>query len=139
MAASTERSVEMARRMATVWRLGRARPELLAAHAAAYAALAQDGAAASTRLLGRRALLLGLCVGGLLVGTTLLGVALILWVSVPFGTPAQIGVLLAVPALPLLLATWAAWAWRHAGPWPLWAALEVQAARDLTLLRAHDS
>ena len=132
MAASTERSVEMARRMATVWRLGRARPELLAAHAAAYAALAQDGAAASTRLLG-------LCVGGLLVGTTLLGVALILWVSVPFGTPAQIGVLLAVPALPLLLATWAAWAWRHAGPWPLWAALEVQAARDLTLLRAHDS
>ena len=137
MAASAERSVELAQHIGTVWRLALARPHLLAAHAAAYAALAQDEAAASRALMRRRALLLALCLGGLLVGTTLLGVALMLWASVPSGTLPMPGLLVVVPALPLLLAAWAAWALSRAESMPLWAALKLQAARDLALLRSH--
>ncbi len=138
MAASAERSVELAQHIATVWRLGRARPHLLAAHAAAYAALAQAEAATSTRLIRQRALLIAVCASGLLVGSMLLGVALMLWASSPPGTMALPVVLWAVPALPLLLAAWAAWALSRAGTWPLWAALKMQAANDMALLRAHD-
>jgi hypothetical protein len=137
MAAPAERSVELAQHIGTVWRLALARPHLLAAHAAAYAALAQDEAAVSRRLMRRRVLLLALCLGGLLVGTTLLGVALMLWASAPSATLLLPGLLLAVPALPLLLAAWAAWALHHAESMPLWSALKEQAARDLALLRSH--
>ena len=137
MAASAEHSVELAQHLGTVWRLALARPQLLAAHAAAYAALAQDEAAASRRLMRRRVLLLVLCLGGLLVGTTLLGVAVMLWAIVPSSTGLLPGLLLAVPALPLLLAAWAAWVLSRAESMPLWSALKVQAARDLALLRSH--
>ena len=139
MATSGERSVDLALHIGNVWRLAVARPHLLAAHAAAYVALAQDEAAAGKRQLRHRAVLLGLCLGGLLVGVTLLGMALMLWASLPPGTLAQQGLLLAVPAVPLLVAAWAAWALRRAEASPLWAALKVQLARDLTLLHAHDS
>jgi len=138
MAATAERSVELAQHMATVWRLGRARPHLLAAHAASYAALAQAEAAASTRLIRQRALLIALCASGLLVGSILLGVALMLWASSPPGALALPGVLWAVPAVPLLLAAWAGWSLNRAETWPLWAALKAQAANDMALLRAHD-
>lgn len=139
MAASAERSVELAQHIATVWRLARARPHLLAAHAAAYAALAQAEAAASTRLIRQRALLLALCASGLLVGTMLLGVALMLWAGSPPGSPALPSVLWAVPAMPLLLAAGAGWALNRAGSVPLWSALKAQAASDLALLQAHDT
>ena len=138
MAASAESSVDLAQHIGTVWRLALARPHLLAAHVAAYAALAQVEAAASRRLMRRRVWLLALCQGGLVVGTTLLGVALMLWASSPPGTLVQPGVLWAVPAFPLLLAAWAGWALKRAASWPLWAALKAQAANDLALLRAHD-
>jgi hypothetical protein len=139
MAATAPRGVELAHHIATVWRLARARPHLMAAHAAAYAALAQDEAAASTRLIRRRVLWLALCAGGLLVGTMLLGVALMLWASSPPGTLALPGVFWAVPALPLLLAGWAGWVLNRADSLPLWTAVKAQAASDLALLRTHDN
>ena len=121
-------------------RLAAGQPQLLAAHAASYAALVRDEGALSLALLQRRVTLQALAVGAIAVAAALAGVAIMLWATAPAGTLAQAWVLAAVPLLPLLGAGWALRAARRIGPLPLWAAWRRQIDADSALLaRCRDA
>lgn len=108
-----------------LWR----QPQLIAEHAAAYAALAGDeGAEALSAWL--RALLLRLAaVACLVVAATLGGVALLLAAALPALDAGWRWALVVVPLLPLLPAAWAGW--RAAQPpAAAFAGLRAQLAQD---------
>ena len=121
----------------TLWQLALARPQLVAAHLAGYAALLHEEAAGSAVLLRRQAGLLALVHGSLLTTVVLTGMALMLWAALPTGSLAQPWVLLAVPALPLLVGLWALLAWRRVPVLPAWLTLREQFEADLTLLKSR--
>ncbi|MDO9284578.1 MAG: hypothetical protein Q7U26_06745 [Aquabacterium sp.] len=111
------------------------RPQLLAAHAEAYAALASAEFPRIGAAWKRRALLdaLALCAVG--VAAVLAGVALMLWASLP-AVPAQASwVLIGIPCLPLALAAWFAAAARSGSGRDALANLREQVQADLRLLR----
>ncbi len=117
-----------------LWQLAAGQPQLLAAHAAGYAALMRDEGAVSLQLVLRRGCLQALVFGGGLAGAVLAGVALMLWAVLPPPTALATAVLLVVPLLPLLLSAWALHLVRQLGPLPLWAAWRHQLAADRALL-----
>lgn len=125
----------MAAALNTLWRLAASQPQLLAAHAAGYAALLRDEGTLSLRLVQRRALLQVLAFGGVVAGVVLAGVAMMLWASTPDASLARPWVLVVVPLLPLLVAGCALLAARRLGPLPLWAAWQSQVDADSALLR----
>lgn len=111
------------------------RPQLLAAHAEAYAALASEEFPRIGAAWKRRALLDALALCGLAVAAVLAGVALMLWASLP-AVPAQASwVLIGVPLLPLVAAAWCALAARGGSGRDALANLREQLQADLRLLR----
>jgi uncharacterized membrane protein len=118
-----------------VLRLLATRPQWLAEHAEAYAELAaaefDDAAASWRRSVGLSALTL--C--ALSVGGALAGVALMLWAVTPVLPERTAWVLLATPAVPLLLALAGVVAQRLARRQALFAVLRQQVQADLLLLR----
>ena len=80
------------------------RPQLLADHAEAYAALVAAEAPRIAAAWKRNALLNVLALCSLAVGLALAGVALMLWAVMPEATMRAPWVLLAVPLLPLAAA-----------------------------------
>lgn len=135
MGADPPGRADMSAALQALWRLAAGQPQLLAAHAAGYAALIRDEGAVSLRLVQRRAGLQALLFGSVIVALVLTGVAVMGWAIAPAGSLSHPWVLLAVPALPWLLAAWALRAARRVGPLPLWAAWQEQLAADRALLR----
>ena len=111
------------------------RPQLLAAHAEAYAALASEEFPRIGAAWKRRALLDALALCSMGVAAALAGVALMLWASLP-AVPAQATwVLIGVPLLPLVVAAWCAVAARSGSGLDALANLREQVQADLRLLR----
>ena len=122
-----------------LWRLAAGQPQLLAAHAASYAALVRDEGALSLQRVVQRGRLQALVFGGLLAGVVLAGVAVMLWATVPAASGARSWVLFVVPLLPLAAAVWGLRAAQRVGPLPLWAAWQRQVAADSALLHRVDT
>ncbi len=117
-------------------RLLAAKPHLLTAHVAAYAALLGVQADAALAVLRQRALLLaGLAIGATL-GLGLAGAALLLAAALPLQAMPAPWLLALVPAVPLLLATVCAVALRRTPA--AWSAqpLRSQWQADAALLQA---
>jgi hypothetical protein len=125
----------MSTALQALWRLAAGQPQLLAAHAAGYAALMRDEGAVSLQQVLRRGRLQALVFGGAVAGGVLAGVALMLCTVLPPQTPLATAVLVVVPLLPLALSAWALHAARQLGPLPLWAAWQRQLAADSALLQ----
>ncbi|MFT3956278.1 MAG: hypothetical protein QM722_18415 [Piscinibacter sp.] len=119
--------------MHPLFRLAAAEPALLADHLQAYGEL-MSGEALDALGRWRRAALLQLAaLASAAVGVTLAGVALMLWAV--GGSVAMPWLLVAVPALPLLLALACHIAARGAWAQPGSTVLREQWAADLALLR----
>ncbi len=122
----------------TLWRLAAGQPQLLAAHAASYAALVRDEGSVSLQRVLLRGRLQALALAGVMVGAVLAGVALMLWAVLPMGAGTQGWVLVLVPLLPLGAAAISLRAAQQVGPLPLWSAWQRQLAADTALLRRDD-
>lgn len=110
-------------------------PELLAEHAGAYFDLASAEAAQAAAQLRLRAALLvvaGVCAG---LGLGLAGVALLLMAALPLAAMPAPWALLAVPALPLVLAVGLWWLQRRKRLDLSFALLREQVSLDRELLR----
>jgi uncharacterized membrane protein YqjE len=111
------------------------RPQWLAEHAEAYGELAaaelSDAAAHGLRSL----LLAAVALCALGVALTLAGMAAMLWAVTPLVPPASFWLLIATPALPLLVALACLLARRLAQRDDLFAVLVQQLRADLALLR----
>ena len=110
-------------------------PQLLAEHAQAYAALVGQEAGLAYNTWRRRVLLYGLALCGLGVAAVLAGVATLLWFTVT-PPPSAVGVLLAVPALPLLFAVICLLMARQPADATPFASLRRQVNEDMSMLRA---
>jgi hypothetical protein len=110
------------------------RPQLLVDHAQAYAALLSQESGLAYGAWGRRVLLYGLAVCSLSVAAVLAGVATLLWFTV--APPASaLGVLVAVPALPLAAAVVCLLLARQAPSSAAFASLRRQINEDIAMLR----
>lgn len=87
-----------------LFRLVTSRPELLADHADAYADLVAEELQAARVRWRRRLLLGGLAAGGAVLALMLGGVALMLWAAAPEGAMRAPWLLVAVPAVPAVVA-----------------------------------
>ncbi len=120
-----------------VFRLAAAQPMLLAAHVGAYAGLVSEELHTGAAAVQRRLLwLLGgaLC---LTVAAVLVGVALLLWASLPPGGAPPPWLFVVTPLLPAVLGLAACWrAQTHRSGEPL-ARLREQLAEDAALLARH--
>ncbi|WP_342133645.1 hypothetical protein [Hydrogenophaga sp. OTU3427] len=112
-----------------------AHPAWLLAHAQGYADLALEQATLTSATWQRRVLLQLAALGCALLGAGLAGVAAMLWAIAPQATGERLWVLLATPALPLVLALvlWLA-ARGLARPAGL-AMIKLQWQTDMALLR----
>jgi len=122
-----------------VFRLAASQPLLLAEHAAAYASLlGEELTIGSTRLKRRLAFQLA-GAACLVVAAVLLGVALLLWVSLPDAGFRAPWVFVLTPLLPAVLGVWALWLSqdREAAEW--FTNLRLQMAEDAALLRSPGS
>jgi len=111
------------------------RPQLLAEHAEAYAALIAIEVPRISAAWQRSALLKVLALCSLCVGVTLAGVSMLLWAALerlPLHAP---WVLLAVPLLPLLVGAACAVAAQRVGECEALAHLRQQVSADLGMLR----
>ena len=115
-------------------RLIATRPQLLADHVEAYAALVGDEVGATAAVWKRRALFgaTALCLGG--VAAVLGGVALMLWAVMPVGGMRAPWALIAAPALPALIALWCALEARRVQG-AAFAELRRQVGIDFSMLR----
>lgn len=121
--------------MHPLFRLLADRPQLLAEHADAYAALIAAEVPRISAAWRRSALLYGLALCGLVVGGALVGVAAMLWAATPALPPQAPLILVAVPALPLLAALVCALAARSARASEVIAPLREQLRADIVVLR----
>lgn len=118
--------------MHPLFRLAASEPALLADHLQAYGELVGSEALAALGHWRRAALLQLAALASAAVGLTLAGVALMLWAIGPVAVP---GLLVAVPALPMLVALGCHLAARSAWAQPGSTVLREQWAADLALLR----
>jgi hypothetical protein len=125
----------MSTELHSLWRLAAGQPQLLAAHAAGYAALMRDEGAVLLQQVLLRGRLQALVFGGAVAGVVLAGVALMLWAVLPQPTPLATAVLFGVPLGPLAVSAWALYTARHLEPLRLWVALQRQLAADRALLQ----
>lgn len=111
------------------------RPQLLADHAQAYAALLSQESGLAYSAWRRRLLMYALALCSLGVAAVLAGVATLLWFTVvPPAT--ALGVLVAVPALPLLVAIICLLLARQPSQSAPFANLRRQMNEDMSMLRA---
>lgn len=115
-------------------RLIATRPQLLADHVEAYAALVGDEVGATAAVWKRRTLFgaTALCLAG--VAAVLGGVALMLWAVTPAGALRAPWALIAAPALPALIALWCALEARRVQG-AAFAELRRQVGIDFSMLR----
>lgn len=111
------------------------RPQLLADHAEAYAALVAAEAPRISAAWKRRALLNLLALCSLAVGMTLAGVALMLWAAMPEAAMRAPWVLLALPPLPLAAALVLGVAARRGSERNAFEHLRQQVMADIVMLR----
>jgi len=111
------------------------RPQLLAEHADAYAALLASEIGRWSALWQRRALMRALAWCGAVVATLLAGIALMLWSALP-AVPVQAAwVLLGVPLVPLLAALGCLVATPRPAQRSAFETIRQQVDADLALLR----
>ncbi|APW48409.1 hypothetical protein RA876_12220 [Rhodoferax antarcticus] len=111
------------------------RPQLLVDHAQAYAALVNEESGLAYGVWLRRVLLYVIALCAVSVAAVLAGVATLLWFTV--APPASaLGVLVAVPAVPLLLAVVCVLLARQSSKSASFANLRRQINEDVAMLRA---
>jgi hypothetical protein len=123
--------------MFTTWRLLLARPQLFAAHMGGYAALMRDEAELALAYLRYRLCLWVAFITCGLAFVGLLGVALMLWGTVPNVALVHAWVFILVPAVPLIGAVLTWFALMQRPPRALWEKLQGQITADITLLKTH--
>ncbi len=111
------------------------RPQMLAEHAEAYAALVSAEMPRISAAYKRSAWLAALSLGSLCVGMVLAGVAVMLWAITPTAVGRAPWALVAVPALPLLVGLVCALATRRGREQEAFATLRQQVRADIELLR----
>jgi len=112
------------------------RPQQLAEHADAYAALIAAELPRISAAWRRSALLHALALCSALVGSMLAGVAAMLWASAPAAlSPFASAVLVAVPALPLVAALGCTWAARSVRALEAVEPLREQVRADIAMWR----
>ncbi|MBP6645878.1 MAG: hypothetical protein KA207_08470 [Burkholderiaceae bacterium] len=114
-------------------RLFASQPHLLLAHASSYAALVREQGDRSLSLLCQRVYWLALAYASFVVGATLVGVALMLWIAVPQSSIHLPWLLALVPSVALLVGMWAMLLAKRISPMPLWSVLQKQLDEDLAL------
>ena len=112
------------------------RPQLLADHAEAYAALVAVEVPRISAAWQRSAVFNALALCALIAGLVLAGVALMLWATLPDAPMRAAWVLLAVPLLALSAALACAMAARSGDAGVAMNNLRLQIAADIALLRA---
>jgi hypothetical protein len=118
-----------------VFRLAAAQPLLLAEHAAAYAGLLGEELSMGSARLKRRLALQLAGAACLVVAAMLLGVALLLWASLPGAGARAPWLFVLTPVLPAVLGLWALWQARDREAVEWFASLRRQLAEDAALLR----
>jgi hypothetical protein len=113
-------------------------PQLLGNHAQAYTELISTEVSLQAHALARRAALFALATCLMGVSAVLCGTAVLLWSVVALQPSAPLGVLIAVPLVPALLAAAGFVAARRdsAPDKPAFSELRHQIAADMALLRA---
>lgn len=115
-------------------RLVATHPHLLADHAQAYGELIGDEIGKTAASWKQRAALTGVAIGLLVFGLGFAGTALLLWAAIPLSAMPMPWLLVAVPAVPLLLGVvFLVYAQRK--PESGFKDLKQQLAADLSLLR----
>jgi FtsH-binding integral membrane protein len=119
-----------------LFRLLVSEPQLLADHVEAYSELVAAEVGAVTTQLKRRAVLHGLSVGLLVVGTFFAGIAVMLWAAIPTDTMNHPWALWATPAIPLVMAVWAHFAAKAPVAEHGTQTIREQLAADAAMLRS---
>jgi hypothetical protein len=120
-----------------LFRLIASEPQMLADHVEAYSELVAEEVGAVTSQWKRRAALQALSLCGIVVAAMLIGVALMLWAVVPVDSMTAPWMLIAAPAIPVVLALWAHWAARApAAQEHGFKAIREQLAADAAMLRS---
>lgn len=122
-----------------VFRLAASQPQLLVEHAAAYASLFGEELAIGSVRLKRQLALQVVGVACLMVAAVLLGVAVLLWNSLPDGSVPVLWVFGITPGLPAILGLGAFWLAGRGVDQVLFASLRRQLAEDAALLRLPES
>lgn len=118
-----------------VFRLAASQPLLLAEHAAAYASLLGEELVIGSARLKRRLAFQLAGAACLVVATILLGVALLLWASLPSAGWRFPWLFVLTPVLPAVLGLWALWQAQDREAAEPFASLRLQLAEDAALLR----
>jgi hypothetical protein len=122
---------------ARLWDLLLSQPNLLASHMSHYAMLMRDETELAIAYLRYRTIMWVTFLGCSLLFIGLLGVALLLWGTMPAQTQSHAWVLWLVPATPLLGAICSLFALQRKPPVPLWNELQMQISTDMALLNNH--
>lgn len=117
-----------------VFRLAASQPQLLAEHAAGYAALLAEEMTSSGVQLKRRVTLQIVGLLGLMVAAILGGVAVLLWAALPATPLQQPWLLWFTPLVPAVLGVVALVAAKSDSAAPAFATLREQFAQDAALL-----
>lgn len=115
-------------------RLVATHPHLLADHAHAYGELIGEEIGKTAASWKTRAILMAAALGLIVFALGFLGVALMLWAAVPSSDMNIPWLLVAVPAVPLVLGI-AFWFYGQRSPGPVFQDLRQQIKADLTMLR----
>ena len=115
-------------------RLVATRPQLLADHVEAYAALVNEEIGQAILVLRRRVVMSAVALGLLAVGGMLCGVALMLWAVTPGSTIRAVWMLVIVPAVPLVVSLLCVLACQRETP-RAFSDVKQQLAADFTMLR----
>ncbi|MDP2407798.1 MAG: hypothetical protein U1D36_06370 [Hydrogenophaga sp.] len=118
-----------------VFRLAASQPLLLAEHAAAYASLLGEELVIGSARLKRRLAFQLAGAACLVVAAILLGVALLLWASLPSAGSRFPWLFVLTPVLPAVLGLWALWQAQDREAVEPFATLRLQLAEDAALLR----
>ena len=119
-----------------VFRLAAAQPLWLAEHAAAYASLVSEELAQSGERLRRRVVLQLTGAACLLVAATLVGVASLLWASLPDAGLRHPWLFVLTPLVPLAAGLWALQMAQGEVDHARFARLRLQLSQDVALLRS---
>lgn len=120
---------------ARLWDLLLSQPNLLATHMSHYALLMRDETELAMAYLRYRTLMWVMFLGCSLLFIGLLGVALLLWGTMPENTQTHMWVLWLVPCVPLLGTLCSLFALLRKPPITLWRVLQAQISTDMALLK----
>jgi len=119
-----------------LFRLIASEPQMVADHVQAYSELVADELGAVASQWKRRMVLQALSLACIVVAAVLIGVALMLWAVVPSANMNAPWVLIAAPAIPLVLALWSHMAAKAPAVDRGFSAIREQLAADAAMLRS---